>query len=371
MKSTSALFIASISIFFSACQSTNNPFANDKTFAGISPPQIHRVDDPGRDKSKMGFKTEDINEVEAIPFMQYYEALKNIKKLDQNSKDFNKALDDYVSKGIVVVNVSCVRWFNSLSEAEARYNFAQGNQNVIQTLGTALIGLSRLHSDVTTFWGAGFSAVNGYESNFNQNFLISPNANKVKEHVFTALDQQAALLRNQLVPMALLPTTQAALNELNKKENSVNKESGNVPNTLKINAPKTFVEAYLALERYADICTPQTAKEIINASLDGTQTVVNGGQGNKIVSLANNTDADAEKRQAILDSTMVALQKTLTEMQKSSALTNDKFEQFKSDITKMIDKIKAPTSNVISAPASEPTLQDNVNQQMNRKNGNG
>ncbi len=44
----------------------------------------------------------------------------------------------------------------------------------------------------------------------------------------------------------------------------------------------SFSEAYVALERYADICTQQTAKEIINSSLDQTHSTVSTGEGGKI-----------------------------------------------------------------------------------------
>lgn len=180
---------------------------------------------------------------------------------------------------------------------------------MIQNLGTTLLGIGKANSIIVGSYGALFTGLNGIENNFSQSFLLAPNANKVKEHIFTALDDQAQRLR------------QAP----DSKKNSSSADKGT-----KISLrPESFTEAYMALERYADICTQQTAKEIVNSALDQTKTEVMTDQGNKISTTSTKISADAAVTK--LSSDVLSLQKdttkAITKLQNavdSAVINNDK-----------------------------------------------
>lgn len=252
--------IIGVSVALSACQHVPNFFAADETYAGISPPLMHRHDDDGRKKTSLqGVNEADILEAEARPYVEYYSALKLAMNASPSDPAYAELIRRYIDKGITVVNVSCLRWFNTLAESQTRFNFTQGTQNVIQDLGTTLLGIGKANHVVTAAYGALFTGVNGLELNYSQSFLLAPNANKVKEHVFTALDRSAEQLRGRLVAAT---STSAGSNA----DGTVALE-----NQVTV-APASFSDAYMKLEAYADICTPQAAKEIINSALDGTTT---------------------------------------------------------------------------------------------------
>ncbi|MFZ6758472.1 hypothetical protein ACO0K9_14810 [Undibacterium sp. Ji50W] len=284
MKTVNSIVSTALTVFLTGCASALNPFTTDKTFAGISPPQIHRQDDDGRLKNKMGISTETINSAEARPFVEYYEALTKAANAQANET----SIDDYVAKGITVVNISCLRWFTSLSESQSRFAYTQNNQNVIQNLGTTLLGIGKANSIIVGTFGALFTGLNGVENNFSQSFLLAPNASKVKDHIFTALDQQAERLL------------------MRKKENEKTISTADTTSSLR---PKTFTEAYMALERYADICTQQTAKAIVNASLDQTQTKILSDQGNKVSTVSTQTSMDKAASQLSQDA--ISFQKNI------------------------------------------------------------
>lgn len=319
-----------------ACQTVPNWFAADKTFAGISPPQIHRKDDDGRNKIELGVKADDIKFVESKPFMDYYASLLRASQAaDDDSKESQRIIADYISKGITVVNVSCLRWFNTLAESQTRFAYTQGNQNVIQNLGTTLLGVGKANPVITATYGALFTSMNGFETNYSQTFLLAPNANKVKEHIFTAMDNHATQLRRRKAPAEKADGTPSPVEAKDSKSvttsSSTSKTSKNAPaegpslEELLVAPPTTFTEAYFALERYADICTPQTAKGIINSALDSTKSTVDSTQGNRVQTVAIKATQEANK----------LVQTSLGEAQKNLANT--------------LESLQAKTANAASA----------------------
>lgn len=335
------------SIILSGCASTPNPFSNDKTFAGISPPAIHRKDDVGRQKLKMsGLNEKQILDAEAMPFVEYYLALEESAKA-KDSKTKQEIINDYVLKGITVVNISCSRWFNSLAESQSRLAFTQNNQNVIQNLGTTLLGFGKANSIIVGTYGALFASLNGIQDNFSQSFLLAPNANKVKEHIFTALDQQASELRTP---------NDAAVRTTNTRKMA--------------QQPTTHTEAYMALEKYAGICTQQTSKEIVNSALDQTTTQIQADRGNKIITASTPDPALAK-----YSSDVLALQKetaasigALQIALKGAKTTND-YQQLERQVDEIAKKLAnppetppivppqtdvTPSKSTISAPSSAP-----------------
>lgn len=121
MKNTRFYIFFAMVLMLAGCASVLNPFTTDVTFAGISPPQIHRKDDEGRIKAKMGLNPAIIQTAEAKPFIEYYAALDQAASASGTREQVQVQIDDYIAKGITVVNISCLRWFNSLSESQARF----------------------------------------------------------------------------------------------------------------------------------------------------------------------------------------------------------------------------------------------------------
>jgi uncharacterized protein YceK len=262
-------------LLLSGCSTITNYFSPDSNYSGISPPPLHTYDTkhPAKD-IPISTVAEKIKIAEVTPYSQYYAAMDIAKLPTATTSD----IQIFLKTGVTVVNVSCLRWFKSLSEAEIRFNFSQSGQNVIQDLGTTLLGLGKANPLIVGAYGAGFTAVNGFEKAFSQSFFLAPNANKVESHIFSSLDQQAIEILGSADPTK--PNKYAA----------------------------SFSDAYLALERYGDICTQQTAKEIINSSLDQTKTTISADQGGKVIttvtdsaaqSLAAFTQINADKKAAI------------------------------------------------------------------------
>lgn len=232
--------------YLEGCAGIKNPFSPNGNYSGISPPTLHTYDKNLSTDEPLSNLTEKIKNAEKDPFERYYAA-----QLLAKDSGTQKNINAYLEAGVVLVNVTCSRWFRSLSEAEIRFNFAQGNQNVIQDLATTALGIAKANPITVATAGAGFTALNGFEKMFSQSFFLAPNANKVKSHIFAALDTRKKEL--------LYDTNRQAPH------------------------PTTYGSAYEALELYGGICTQQTAREIINSSLDQTQTLVSTEAGGKVI----------------------------------------------------------------------------------------
>lgn len=325
------------------CAAVQNPFTSDKTFAGISPPSMHRKDDAGRFKVKMrGVDETKILNAEAKPFVDYYNALEYAANPPSGS-DQQAAIDDYVRKGITVVNISCSRWFNSLAESQSRLAFTQNNQNVIQNLGTTLLGFGKATSATVGSFGAIFAGLNGIQDSFSQSFLLAPNANKVKEHIFTALDQQAAELTTTAEPG--VPGSE--------RRRTATK-------------PMTFTAAYMALEKYADICTQQTSKEIVNSALDQTTTQIQAGRGNKIITASAQSE-DTRNTQVEIVQAILAVQQALQEAKGDASkikAINERLDEIakrairpvSSNESNLTESTQSSSTGVVTIPSPTPVI---------------
>lgn len=140
-------------------------------------------------------------------------------------------LDTYVNNGIALVDTYCTRWFADLNQLQRNFQYQAGNYNIIKDLGTALIGVGRLHSDVTTVYGALGVAGDGWAENVNELLFLAPNPAIVQQRVREAMFNRATQLKSSTAK------------------------------------PNTFVEAYSALEQYADMCTFYSAKLIADEAM--------------------------------------------------------------------------------------------------------
>jgi hypothetical protein len=129
--------------------------------------------------------------------LRYYEAMAEAAAANAAQTK----IDTYTREGIAVVELYCLRWFTKLEDEQRRSQLNDTNRNVITQLGTTLIGVGRLHADVTTVYGALNAAVAGYNANISSTFLAAPNAENVKRLTMDALRSRAAQLRDPSSPM--------------------------------------------------------------------------------------------------------------------------------------------------------------------------
>lgn len=179
------------------------------------------------------------NQAELIPVQAYYAALTVARTATGSGT--TTAIRDYVDAGVTLVNSYCLRWFQSLSERDVLKSFEDENSNVIRQLGTALLGLGKANTYFMTSYGAANTAYEGVSRNYGDAFLLAPNSRKVKAQVLRLLDARE-------------------------------KELLGSADSEKSSTPKTFTEAYRRLERFADLCTHSTAKEIVNNALDQSKS---------------------------------------------------------------------------------------------------
>jgi hypothetical protein len=293
---------------------------NSNAYSGINPPKIH-VNLPEYERQPpIKDVVNKVSDAELSPFVAYYKALEEARESDAAAQRENRynplrrteeqktKLVEFATKGIALVNASCTRWFQSLMEAQIKLDYQSANRNVIKDLGTTLLGLGNANQYFVGTYGAVNTAASGLEKNFSQAFLLAPNANKLKSHVFMALDKQAI--------------------EIKKNANATR---------------ATFADVYDDLERYADLCTQHTAREIMNTALDQTKTEVSGSEGGKIKTTPTVSAADIEKAQFTsaveeIKQFKTAAETQLREQNAALAATQTKNAQLEKNIKTLADE---------------------------------
>lgn len=301
----------------------------------INPPAIHRADSYESSTAKASPTVEkqvvgNASQAENIPIDDYYKALQAAR--DARPTDDQKTLvENYVQAGITLVNSHCLRWFQYLSEQDIKKSFNDQNFNVIRALGTAFLGIGNANSVIVSTYGASNAAYEGYSKNYGDAFLLAPNSRKVKSQVLSLLDNRAKRL----------------LGDKTVKDKDKDTEE----------APKTFSEAYRKLERFADLCTHSTAKEIVNSALD--QSVANATTDGKINLTPTDSAAaladvkrdkelfearviteQAQKRQADFDSQKATLEKALKDAQAQAQAARAQVETLIADKGNLEGRLK-------------------------------
>lgn len=193
----------------------------------------------------------------AIPVERYIRALADAERVDDPRP---AQLRTYADTGIALVQLQCLRWFSLLGERQHEKDFQDSNYNVIRQLGTALLGIGKASSALVATYGAGNTAYEGLANNFEASFLGAPNGKKVKQQVMRLLDEQEEKVY------------EAAAGER-----------------------ATLLTVYRKLERYADICTHSTAREIVGSALDQATATINS-QGMLEIQPSVNAQKIAEVR---------------------------------------------------------------------------
>jgi hypothetical protein len=293
-----ALCIFPLMAFLPGCASLGTFLGFDNDYSKrMNPPRIHVAPADTRESADgtgtEGSKGKDadtsqarVRDAEVAPFRDYYSALENARKGEPAEKDKDYLTADrpyipaYVDQGIGLVKAHCLRWLQRLNDEQRLLEYANTTTNVITELGTTLLGLAGANRAIVATYGGYNTARAGLTKNFNEAFLLAPNAKKVKSHIFSVLDAEGERLLQDARDKKL-----------------------------------TFKTAYVRLERYADACTHSTAREIIETALDQTSSKLEPGSGGKIKTTA--TDPEGKLQLATMDAEVKSLKSVLSDRDKS------------------------------------------------------
>lgn len=205
----------------------------------INPTRMHVADTSAywfsKKPSDYSIDKNDVEGAEKLPAARYFSNMKAAK--DNDTLENRKA---YVLSGIVLTKAYCLRWFQRLSDQSMVKNYADGNMNVIRQLGTALLGIGNASSPIVATYGASNTAWEGLSKNFEDSFLVAPSSNKVKLQIMNMLDVEARKIMKE--------------------------------------TPMSFDEAYIVMERFAELCTHSSAREVVNAAIDQGQAKFQDGK---------------------------------------------------------------------------------------------
>ena len=218
----------------------------------------------------------------------YAEALKNAKGDSTANNDDGTANNDdstannnddtapevitnYVKVGINLIETSCIRWFAKLSEEQRENERLQKDRNVISALGTSLISIGKLHSDVSSVYAAVNVAQSGILDNTDKMYGIVTDSKNVKQMVMSAIKQRADLMQK------------------NEKDNSF--------------YPRDFSSAYAQLEQLADICTYAEAQRLVNQTIEqnvkNTTVDEKTGQASIVSNIVSTAFSESESSEII------------------------------------------------------------------------
>lgn len=158
----------------------------------------------------------------------------------------------YFEQGIGLVDSYCRVWFRQMDDHSRRLALKRTDHGVLSQLGTALIGIAKLHSDVTAVYGALSTAYTGSLSGAESLFLIAPETKTIEDQVFVHLSQRAVELR--ATTFVSVPQSQGAI------------------------------------EDYARICTWKHAKSIVEKSVDQARTQVSADGAVEVLAFSENDE---------------------------------------------------------------------------------
>jgi hypothetical protein len=141
----------------------------------------------------------------------------------------------YFKTGKALIQTLCSRWFDSMELEERRLDGVDKSFNVWKAFGTTLLGLGNASSAIVSLYGGATTLESGLSTAYKDVYLLGGSISKVKLKIFGLLDQYAGHV-----------------------------EGGAI----------TYETAYVALERMGTLCSPATAKLIIDAGVDAVHLSV-------------------------------------------------------------------------------------------------
>ena len=142
----------------------------------------------------------------------------------------------YFNTGKALIQTLCSRWFDSMELEERRLDGVDKSFNVWKAFGTTLLGLGNASSAIVGLYGGATTLESGLSTAYKDVYLLGGSISKVKLKIFGLLDQYAGHVKFEGM---------------------------------------AYDDAYVALERMGTLCSPATAKLIIDAGVDAVHLTVN------------------------------------------------------------------------------------------------
>uniref|UniRef100_UPI001E46502C hypothetical protein n=1 Tax=Chromobacterium violaceum TaxID=536 RepID=UPI001E46502C len=259
-KKTALLLTRLSCIFFTTATVTSCGTSNSDMYHGLNPINISRDDggltalNKGDGNNLKKYIIEQRAITEQIPYTEYYQSLLKMYCLDQenetslikctthkkgNSAQVKEAVTDFITKGSNLVKINCSRWFDAMAIAQQKMALESSRENTLWALGHTLLGIGKANPTVNAVAGAMNTAYTGTIEDYTQAYLLAPNTKNVKTHIMAILDD--AFLKK-----------------------------GTIDNVS---------DAIRWMETYADYCTQSMAKNIIDNSLNETQSKIEASGG--------------------------------------------------------------------------------------------
>ena len=149
----------------------------------------------------------------------------------------SEEIKEYLDTGITVVDLYCHEFFKQISVSKAHREFLRAETNQLGGFLSAVLGLADAGSAVTGGFGALFSFFDASIESYDSAYLVSPD----------------------------LPTVQALVNQTQSKL---------AAELTSANATYTYPQAERALTLYANNCTFNGIRGLINSSLASSKATV-------------------------------------------------------------------------------------------------
>jgi len=166
----------------------------------------------------------------------------HVRFLQARSLAMSKAVDPvassraYFKVGKTLIQTLCSRWFDSMELEQRRLDGVDKSFNVWKAFGTTLLGLGNANSTIVSLYGGATTLDSGLSTAYKDVYLLGGSIAKVKLKMFGLIDDYATAVGDGI---------------------------------------SDYEGAYVALERMGLLCSPSTAKLIIDTGVDAVDLKVN------------------------------------------------------------------------------------------------
>lgn len=225
----------------------------------------------------------------------------------------------YFKVGKTLVQTLCSRWFDSMELEQRRLDGVDKSFNVWKAFGTTLLGLGNANSTIVSLYGGATTLDSGLSTAYKDVYLLGGSIAKVKLKMFGLIDDYATEVQTGI---------------------------------------SDYEGAYVALERMGILCSPSTAKLIIDTGVDSVDLRVNASlkiersNSPAAVALAE-MNAVAQQKESLEESAK-ALTARLANLRALQPVTQIRLKE-------LSDKVEAQQKEVVQMegqPPVEPTATD-------------
>lgn len=212
----------------------------------------------------------------------------------------------YFKVGKTLIQTLCNRWFDNMELEQRRLDGVDKSFNVWKAFGTTLLGLGNANSTIVSLYGGATTLDSGLSTAYKDVYLLGGSIAKVKLKMFGLIDEYALGVENGIAG---------------------------------------FEDAYVALERMGTLCSPSTAKLIIDSGIDAVNLTVNSSL--KIVPSNNPAtlalaefNALAQQRDT-LEESQRSLASRLVDLRNAESLALDGLERLNAQLRRQTDAVSS------------------------------